>query len=457
MLLSAKKLSISANGRKYFESIDFDIREGERIQLVVSQGYGLSLFLKSLVGLAEEIEVSGELSFHSRDLTSLSFRKIREAGLLFLPESSSSFESLSAQEFLELLLNRRLASSELVSLEKKLRRGFQWETRLGELSLTARRLLSLLPIFLGNWKLVILDRSLGELPVSEQSWFFDCIEREASETAFVLPLPIGDFPRFRPSQIWHLQLPQLLVERVQTEEETLSFRLRALEAQAARKFPPKNPSAVQKESVQDFSFSDSSLSLYRGEILGLFSKRARAYLQRHLKISDQSVSYVSGFRSSQGVWPSQSMRFNLCFASEYRRGNFWIRERDEELLFDHYCRVLHIPKFQASDRLETLSIDVQQKVLLGRALSLRPKLLVAEEASRGTTDATKEEIYHIVRQLSDFGVSVIWLSQDLLELEKLCHRVLVLSETGKEARLLEADEVDARRILEGAQSVYGSH
>jgi ABC-type sugar transport system ATPase subunit len=94
-----------------------------------------------------------------------------------------------------------------------------------------------------------------------------------------------------------------------------------------------------------------------------------------------------------------------------------------------------------------LSGGNQQKVLFGRALLARPRLLICDEPTRGVDVAAREEIYALLDQLSTDGVAIILISSDLKELLSLCHRVLVIRDATIVAELppgaSEVDIVDA--------------
>jgi D-xylose transport system ATP-binding protein len=76
----------------------------------------------------------------------------------------------------------------------------------------------------------------------------------------------------------------------------------------------------------------------------------------------------------------------------------------------------------------TLSGGNQQKVVLGKALLTRPRLLLLDEPTRGIDIGAKQEIYELVRRLCQSGLGVLMASSELPELLGLCDRILVLHE-----------------------------
>jgi ABC-type sugar transport system ATPase subunit len=75
-----------------------------------------------------------------------------------------------------------------------------------------------------------------------------------------------------------------------------------------------------------------------------------------------------------------------------------------------------------------LSGGNQQKIVFGKWLIRRPKLLLLDEPTAGVDVSSKNEIWQTVRQLSDEGVGVIYSSSDAEELAAICDRILVLAD-----------------------------
>jgi len=80
------------------------------------------------------------------------------------------------------------------------------------------------------------------------------------------------------------------------------------------------------------------------------------------------------------------------------------------------------------DQLVTkLSGGNQQKVVLGRWLARRPKLLILDEPTRGIDVGTKAEIYALIRHLADAGLAVLIVSSEMPELIGLSDRIVVMA------------------------------
>jgi ABC-type sugar transport system ATPase subunit len=93
-----------------------------------------------------------------------------------------------------------------------------------------------------------------------------------------------------------------------------------------------------------------------------------------------------------------------------------------------------------------LSGGNQQKVVLGRALTLRPRVLILDEPTRGIDVGAKVEVYRIIRRLASEGAAIIIVSSELLELIGLCDRVAVMR-TGQITGVVDRPDFTQERLM----------
>ena len=106
-------------------------------------------------------------------------------------------------------------------------------------------------------------------------------------------------------------------------------------------------------------------------------------------------------------------------------------------------------------RIKTPSLDVfvsnlsggnQQKVVLGRWLARRPKVLILDEPTRGIDVGAKAEIYRLIADLAGEGFALLVISSEMPELLGLADRILVMAR-GRVVAELPRDEANEQRIL----------
>ena len=96
--------------------------------------------------------------------------------------------------------------------------------------------------------------------------------------------------------------------------------------------------------------------------------------------------------------------------------------------FDRRARWLDAP-------IATLSGGNQQKVLLARALSLDPRVLLLNDPTRGVDVATRQTLYGVFRDLACGGMALVILSSEIEEVLLLSDRVLVFRDHALAGRL----------------------
>jgi ribose transport system ATP-binding protein len=94
----------------------------------------------------------------------------------------------------------------------------------------------------------------------------------------------------------------------------------------------------------------------------------------------------------------------------------------------------------------TLSGGNQQKVVIGKWLATRPRVLLLDEPTRGIDVGAKQEIYDLVRALAAQGLAIVMVSSELPELLLLADRIMVMSE-GRRTGMLSREEASEEAIM----------
>ena len=162
------------------------------------------------------------------------------------------------------------------------------------------------------------------------------------------------------------------------------------------------------------------------------------------------VLMVSEDRRRFGLVMDESIRFNLTLSSlaaVIERG--LINRRAEQRLTRQMATRLHIKAAGLEQPVRTLSGGNQQKVVLGKALLCRPKVVLLDEPTRGVDVGAKQEIYGLLDELRREGLGVLMVSSDLPELLGMSDRVLVLGDGTLKASL-RAEQATPEALLHAA-------
>jgi inositol transport system ATP-binding protein len=86
-------------------------------------------------------------------------------------------------------------------------------------------------------------------------------------------------------------------------------------------------------------------------------------------------------------------------------------------------------------------------VLLGRALLMRPKILILDEPTRGVDVGAKAEIHQLISRLAAQGMAVLMISSEMPEILGMSHRIMVMHE-GRVTGILDREQADQVKIMD---------
>jgi ribose transport system ATP-binding protein len=164
-------------------------------------------------------------------------------------------------------------------------------------------------------------------------------------------------------------------------------------------------------------------------------------------------------RRQTGLVLPMTVKRNLSLASlrrDQRRGLLrgFLNAAAESRVSHQMIEAMRIKT--ASDRqvVRYLSGGNQQKVVLGKWLSLEPKLLLLDEPTRGIDIGAKEEIYKLMDKLAGRGVAILFVSSELEEIISMSDRAMVMHEGRIAGELSRADlsEESIMRLATGDPS-----
>lgn len=165
-------------------------------------------------------------------------------------------------------------------------------------------------------------------------------------------------------------------------------------------------------------------------IMGLVNKSDGKIIYKGNDITDaKTINVVKGGISlspeGRKVFPDQTVKENLLLGAYLRKDKAEIK-KDLEWVYELFPRLLE-REWQIA---ATLSGGEQQMLAVGRALMSRPQLLMMDEPSLGLAPIIVKDIFSIIRQINDSGVSVLLIEQNAKAALEISDYAYVL-ETGE--------------------------
>jgi ribose transport system ATP-binding protein len=160
------------------------------------------------------------------------------------------------------------------------------------------------------------------------------------------------------------------------------------------------------------------------------------------------IGIVPEERRTQGLMLKQNMTYNITIASlkKYMKGKFIINPVKERSDARKYVESLHIRPNIIDTIAKNMSGGNQQKVVLSKWLVRNCKILLVDEPTRGIDVGAKQEIYQILNDLVESGLSILMVSSELPELLGTCDRVIVMNE-GTMTAMLDINEASEEIIM----------
>jgi simple sugar transport system ATP-binding protein len=215
-------------------------------------------------------------------------------------------------------------------------------------------------------------------------------------------------------------------------------------------------------------FSDVSLTLHRGEILGVTGllDSGRNELARALAgvapaesgeltldgkpitvrtpsdAKEHRIGYVPEDRLNEGLFLDKPIRDNVITAmiSSLRDRFGQVDRARAQALAVQTVKELQIATPDVDKPVQSLSGGNQQRVLIGRWLAIDPRVLILHGPTVGVDVGSKDIIYRIMQRLSQQGIGIILISDDLPELLQNCDRILMMKK-GRVANEYRADQL----------------
>ncbi|GJH33139.1 ATP-binding cassette domain-containing protein [Paraburkholderia hospita] len=220
-------------------------------------------------------------------------------------------------------------------------------------------------------------------------------------------------------------------------------------------------------------FRDVSFALHRGEILGVTglldsgrNELARALAGvapaesgtvtlegRHVVLrtpsdaKDHRIGYVPEDRLNEGLFLDKSIRDNVITAmiSSLRDRFGQVDRARSQQLAEQTVKDLQIATPGVDKQVQSLSGGNQQRVLIGRWLAIDPRVLILHGPTVGVDVGSKDIIYRIMQKLSQRGIGIILISDDLPELLQNCDRILMMKK-GRVASQYRADQLNEAEL-----------
>ncbi|MBI1257429.1 MAG: ATP-binding cassette domain-containing protein [Chloroflexi bacterium] len=456
------------------------IKRGEIHALVGENGAGKSTLAKVISGVIRPDD--GTLSINGREVH---YASPHDALLDGITTITQEISLLSKQTVLQnVMLGQEDTHAGILDFKRMLARfgeiraltGFEIDprVRVSDLRLADQKKVEVMQSIARKAQLIVMDEPTAMLS-DEETTIFLKIVRHLRDMGMTI-IYVSHFLRevLDLANTVTVMRNGKVVRTTPVKQESIETLVDAMLGKSmAQMYPLKQMSPVDApvilsvKGLKSDVFTDTNLSVRRGEIVGLAglvgsgrSRLARtlfgaepifdgeiAVEGKPVRIRSVRDAMRAGIymlpesRKEQGLLLKQSVQDNLSLPhldSVTTVGGI-IRGKAETERIDTLIKALNVQPPTMRNRVNSLSGGNQQKVLFGKWLFKQPRLFIVDEPTGGIDVGAKQAIYELIVQLASEGMAILLVSSEMEEILGLAHRVLVMREGRIVAELSEID------------------
>ena len=490
-ILYMKGIHKSFPGVKALTNIDLELERGDVLALLGANGAGKSTLMKVLSGAYQAEE--GEIFFEGKPVKIAEPKAAIDMGINVIYQELNNSDVLSIAENIYMgnlktktggIIDYRAIEGDTKALLERVGLGhYEPFTPVENLSIAEKQMVEIAKALAKNTKVLVLDEPTAALNDEEISILFGLIRQLSSEGTAIIYISHRLDEVFEISNKVMIMRDGCLVKTLLTRDTdkneliTLMVGREIKNVYPLRKGDHKGEIVLEVKGLASTYVKDINFCVRKGEILGLFGlmgagrtetvetivgdrkmtdgevriegKPVRIMSPKQAK--ELGIGYIPSDRKAEGLFLHHSVATNISinvlpqilgpgglvnFGKEGRLTNKWIQK-------------LKIKTPTSQTPAESLSGGNQQKIVVAKWLAAQPKVLILNEPTRGIDVGAKLEIYNLMNELSEQGISFIMVSSELPEVMAMSDRIVVLHE-GRQKGELMREEFSQEKLLSTA-------
>ena len=475
--LSLKNIDRFFGITKALQNVNLDIYSGEVIGLIGPNGAGKSTLMKIITGVLPK--TAGEIVYQGKVIDQYDTKAAKKIGISCAYQDLSLCTNLSIYENFAMLNVSHSARPDFNWRERSQKEAEELLDRyftgsnidvtkpIDSLSLTDRQIVEICKTLMDDkLKILILDEPTSALSSDKAEQLHKIVKELSNKGIAVIYISHKlDEIRVVSDRIVILSNGQNKGE-FYTDEISQAELVDRMGGTSEKKERIKRDLSKQPEvlNINDLSTHDLdhiNIKLKKGEIIGI-SGLAGSGQQELLQIIYDSrkkhrkevalngtIAYVSGDRTTEGVFPFWSIKNNILVANfdRVRTGLRIDKSKADHAAKEWYEKL----KFRAEgieSNIMSLSGGNQQKALIARGIASDADIIILNDPTAGVDIGTKQDIYALLAEVREMGKSVILYSTEDAEME-ICDRVYIMRD-GCITKELHDDEISVPEIVKAS-------
>lgn len=479
-ILEMKSITKEFPGVKALDNVTFQVGKGEIHCLVGENGAGKSTLMKVLSGVYPFGKYSGDILFNGEVQQFNNIRDSEEAGIAIIYQELALIPDLTVYE--NIFLGHEVMEGSLIDWNETIKQANVMLKKVGldinpalkikDLGVGQQQLVEIAKALSKNVKLLILDEPTSSLNEADVDNLFVLLRglKEQGVTCIMITHKLKEVIEIS-DNVTVLRDGQTIctLNTAKGEVNEGSLVKNMVGREIDNIYPPRESKASDEIMLEVKNWTavdpalgravlkDVSFNVRKGEIVGFAglmgsgrTELAKSIFGNPDKYQIEGEVFVKG--EMQKLSHSQdAIRAGLAYVTEDRKGNGLIliqdikqnitlanlREISPNGVVDSNAEIKIAIEYKDSLAIKTPSVEQkaqnlsggnQQKVSLAKWLFVKPDLLILDEPTRGIDVGAKFEIYTIMNDLVEQGMSIIMISSELPEVLGMSDRVYVVSE-----------------------------
>ena len=488
-LLEMKGIYKSFPGVKALQNVEFQLKAGEIHALLGENGAGKSTLIKVLGGIyiAEE----GEIRIDGKPVVIDGVNAARDNGISIIHQELVLVPHMTVAE--NIFLGRepmgkfgvdykRMAASAQEMLDK-FDLGINATDEIFDLSIAQQQMVEIVKAISFNCRILVMDEPTSSISDREVTQLFEIMRNLAAQGVGIIYIShkMSELNEVC-DRVTVLRDGMYVGTRVVADtprDELITMMVgRELDQYYTRDHVKDTPVFFKCEHIDDGKkhhkrVNDVSFEVREGEIVGFaglvgagrsetmqcifgLTNTATGTITlegKKLNISSAvdamkyGIAMVPENRKLEGLYHIQSVSFNTTIEVLHEIINHLrVNEKREHEITQEFIDKMQTKTSSHEQRVSNLSGGNQQKVMIGRWLATKPKVLILDEPTRGVDVGAKAEIYEIMNELTKQGVAIIMVSSELPEIINMADRVYVMYD-GRITGCIDYENVSQEAIM----------
>ncbi len=486
-IIETRDITKEFAGVKALKGVNLNVRKGEIHAIVGENGAGKSTLMKILSGVYTP--TTGSMSIDGQQVAFHVPHDAKNHGIGIIHQEFSLVPDMSAID--NIFLGEELTTGGIFVKRKEMRElsrkmidelegDFDIRLPVRKLSVANQQFIEIAKATAEDPKILIFDEPTASLTGNEVQILFRLINRLKEKGVTILYISHHLDEIYTLSDRFSVLRDGEYIGTCETASTPQHEMVKMMVGrEVEQQFPPRVSSisdevVLKVNNLQNDRIKDIQFQLHKGEIIGfaglvgagrteivraiIGADKTEAYdvevngASVHLKSPSEALKYGIGLipedRKGQGLLLGMSVKENSTIASlnKILSKIGLINKAKENQVVEKSIQDLYVKTPSMNQAVKNLSGGNQQKVVLAKWINTDVNILVFDEPTRGIDIGAKDEIYKLIRQLSEDGMSIIIISSELPEVLGLSDRVLPIY-NGRIATEIEAKDVTQENVM----------